>query len=122
MHMSTTNVLAHHTAPVRAFLTPVDAKARLVTELQLEGFDAATQDSLIETALDSLMKEVTVAVFSWVPESEYAKIEQLADDDRHEDVSAIITKHVPAEKIAKIIDGIFTEGVARYKELLARKA
>jgi hypothetical protein len=92
-----------------------------VQELELGGFDEATQNELIDTALEALMNEVMIAVFSWIPESEYAKIEQLADEERDADVQAIITKHVAPEKIAGIIDGIFSEGVKRYKELLAQK-
>jgi hypothetical protein len=106
------------TLAASAFLSPEEAKARLVRELELEEFDAAAQDELVQTALDALMQEVMIAVFSWLPESEFAKIEALAEDGRDDDVQAIITKHIAPEKIATIIDGIFTEGVKRYKELL----
>lgn len=106
------------TLAASAFLSPEEAKARLVRELELEEFDTATQDELVQTALDALMQEVMLAVFSWLPESEFAKIETLAEEGRGDDVQAIITKHVEPEKIASIIDGIFTEGVKRYKELL----
>jgi hypothetical protein len=102
-------------------LSPEEARERLVNELQLGAFDEATQNDLLDTALEALMSEVMVAVFSWIPESEYKKIELLADEERHDDVQAIITKHVAPEKIAKIIDGIFSEGVERYKELALHK-
>jgi hypothetical protein len=116
---------ASHSAAARtaahSVMSPDDARAKLVEELELGNFDEVTQNELIDTALEALMNEVMIAVFSWIPESEYAKIEALADEERDTDVQAIITKHVAPEKIATIIDGIFSEGVKRYKELLAQK-
>jgi hypothetical protein len=108
-------------AAVHNVLSPDEARAKLVDELALGEFDEATQNELIDTALEALMGEVMVAVFSWIPEEEYAKIEMLAEEGRDADVQAIITKHVAPEKIAGIIDGIFTEGVKRYKELLKQE-
>jgi hypothetical protein len=113
----------HHAArtAAAALLSPDEARLKLVEELELGAFDEATQNELIDTALEALMNEVMIAVFSWIPEEEYTKIEQLADEERDTDVQAIITKHVAPEKIATIIDGIFSEGVKRYKELIAQK-
>lgn len=105
-----------------AVMSTEEARGKLVEELELGNFDKATQDELIDTALEALMNEVMIAVFSWIPEEEYSKIEALAEEERHDDVQAIITKHVAPEKIVKIIDGIFSEGVKRYKELLKNDA
>lgn len=112
--------MTHPSLAATAFLSPDEARTRLVRELDLESFDEATQNDLLETALDALMNEVMIAVFSWLPEEEYKKIEMLAEEDRQDDIQAIITKHVAPQKIAEIIDGIFTAGVARYKELLTQ--
>jgi hypothetical protein len=105
-------------AAAQTFLSPEDARSKLASELELTSFDEVTQNELVDTALEALMNEVMIAVFSWIPETEYAKIETLAEEGRDDDVQAIITKHVEPKKIAEIIDGIFSEGVKRYKELL----
>lgn len=103
------------------FLSPEDARARLIKELGLVDLSAAAQDRLIETALESLMKEVMTAVLSWIPEREYAKLEKLMEANESEALQAVITKHVAPEKIAEIIEGVWEQGVKNYKQLLADK-
>jgi Glu-tRNA(Gln) amidotransferase subunit E-like FAD-binding protein len=100
------------------FLSPEDARARLITELDLSGFDQAAQDRLIETALEALMQEVSAAVFSYIPETEYAKVEKLMEANEADAVQAIITKYVEPQKVAEIIEGVWGAGIQNYKKLL----
>lgn len=99
-------------------LSPQEARERLVKELDLSGFDQAAQDRLIETALEALMQEVSAAVFSYIPETEYSKVEKLMEAEEMDAVQAIITKYVEPQKIAEIIEGVWETGIQNYRKLL----
>lgn len=100
------------------FLSAEEARERLIKELDLSEFSPDAQERLIITAIDALMKEVMIAVFSFIPETEYAKVEKLADAQELDAMQSVITKYVPAEKIAQIIDGVWSAGIANYKKML----
>lgn len=104
----------------QSLLSPTEARERLIKELDLSGFSEEAQDRLITTAIDALMKEVLIAVFSFIPESEYKKVEKLAEAEELDAMQSLITKFVAAEKIAEIIEGIWQAGIANYKKILAK--
>jgi hypothetical protein len=95
-------------------------RRKLVDAMELNKYREPEKTEYLELALSHFGKEAFVAIMSWVPESEYSKIEQLINAGQNVAAENVVLRHVSEDKVWSIIDGIIENGGRTFKELLQK--